>query len=589
MIVSIYFLTFTASLAVLIALLLLHKRIITSIVTIAMMVTVSSFGRYLISVSRTLDLAFLGMMFLHLSACFCPLVLIKILAHFCEIKLPGLLIGGLTLLSTTEMLLPLTYPHSHIYYTNVQLVQLEQCSYLVREFGPVRIVYPLMLFIYMGLCIVLLVMALKKSTRTYIHTVVGTVLVVVIIMGFFTLDLLVPNHIDYSIHGYFIAMVLLLWRLERVNMHDLPTNISASIEALNENAYIQFDRKFRVTGVNERVRELFPEIGLTWKIGKKIPPVNSFLYNEIVLWVQNREKGEKKVIHLGEKYYELVVRDIPYMKKACVGYLLAFVDRTSENKYLSTMESYQADLEQEVDKKTEHISHIKDMLVVGIASMIESRDDSTGNHIKRTYAVTQVFAEHLKQHCQELGVTEDFLDMVARAAPMHDLGKIAIDDAVLKKQGMFTDRDYDLMKQHPTEGARIVREILTGVEEPEFVTIAENVAHYHHERWDGTGYPEGLKGEEIPLEARIMALPDVFDALASKRRYKDALPYDVVFPMIEEGLGTHFDARLGKLFIECRPALEEMYRNWYEEDMDNEQLRLTPTRSQKRHAASTNP
>ncbi len=115
------------------------------------------------------------------------------------------------------------------------------------------------------------------------------------------------------------------------------------------------------------------------------------------------------------------------------------------------------------------------------------------------------------------------------------------------------------MKKHAAEGARIVDEILRGVEEESFVEIAVNVAYYHHEKWDGTGYPVGLSGEDIPIEARIMALADVFDALVSRRYYKDAFTYDRAFQIMEESLGSHFDPELGKLFISCRPELEQLY------------------------------
>ena len=115
------------------------------------------------------------------------------------------------------------------------------------------------------------------------------------------------------------------------------------------------------------------------------------------------------------------------------------------------------------------------------------------------------------------------------------------------------------MKKHSEIGYHMVSEILSGIEEPEFVRVAENVAHYHHEKINGTGYPEGLKGEEIPIEARIMALADVFDALVSKRCYKEAYTYDKAFSIIEESVGTHFDPNLGKLFLKCRPQLEALY------------------------------
>ena len=142
---------------------------------------------------------------------------------------------------------------------------------------------------------------------------------------------------------------------------------------------------------------------------------------------------------------------------------------------------------------------------------------------------------------------------------MHDLGKIAIDDRILRKPGRYTDEEYNEMKRHTTEGADIVKDILLGVEDDDFVEIARNVALYHHEKYNGKGYPTGTAGTDIPVEARIMALADVFDALVSKRCYKEAFSYDKAFEIIENDLGQHFDPELGKVFLQCRSELEEIY------------------------------
>ena len=214
-------------------------------------------------------------------------------------------------------------------------------------------------------------------------------------------------------------------------------------------------------------------------------------------------------------------------------------------------------LEEKLDERTRHISHIQQMMVLGMATMVESRDNSTGGHIKRTSMVVETFAAKLST--SDYGLSKSFLEMVIRAAPMHDLGKIAVDDVILRKQGKFTDEEYEKMKKHSQEGARIVKQILEGVEKEDFVNIAVNIAHYHHEKWNGTGYPTGISGEDIPVEARIMALADVFDALVSKRCYKEAFTYDKAFKIIEESIGSHFDPELGKIFIECRPELEKLY------------------------------
>lgn len=216
-------------------------------------------------------------------------------------------------------------------------------------------------------------------------------------------------------------------------------------------------------------------------------------------------------------------------------------------------------LAEKLDERTQHISQIQQMMVLGMATMVESRDNSTGGHIKRTSMVVETFAGKLS--ALSYGLSRSFLKKVIRAAPMHDLGKIAVDDRILRKQGKFTDEEYAEMKKHSGEGARIVKQILEGVEEEEFVKIAVNIAHYHHEKWNGTGYPTGIAGEDIPVEARIMALADVFDALVSKRCYKDAFSYDKAFGIIEESLGSHFDPELGRIFITCRPELEELYNS----------------------------
>ncbi len=223
------------------------------------------------------------------------------------------------------------------------------------------------------------------------------------------------------------------------------------------------------------------------------------------------------------------------------------------------LDDLQKNLAEKLDERTRHIRHIQHMMVLGIATMVESRDNSTGGHIKRTSMVVERFANRLIS--MGYGFSVPFLKDVIRAAPMHDLGKIAVDDRILRKQGKFTDEEYLEMQTHSKEGARIVRQILDGVENDEFVDIAVNIAHYHHEKWNGKGYPAKLSGEEIPVEARIMALADVFDALVSQRCYKEAYSYERAFGIIEESIGSHFDPELGRIFIGCRAELEDLYNS----------------------------
>ena len=223
------------------------------------------------------------------------------------------------------------------------------------------------------------------------------------------------------------------------------------------------------------------------------------------------------------------------------------------------------DMTRSIDYKTKKIQEIQNSVIEGMAVMVESRDNSTGGHIKRTSECVRIFVNKLKNTEQYKKYSDSFYQSVVRAAPMHDLGKIAVDDAVLRKPGKFTDEEYEKMKAHSKEGARIVEEVIKPVENEEFKKIAINIAHFHHEKWNGQGYPEKLSGNQIPFEARIMALADVFDALVSKRCYKDSFSYDKAFQIIEESLGSHFDPELGKIFIQCRPQLEELYNTYQAE------------------------
>jgi len=154
-----------------------------------------------------------------------------------------------------------------------------------------------------------------------------------------------------------------------------------------------------------------------------------------------------------------------------------------------------------------------------------------------------------------------YYNNVINAAPMHDLGKIAIDDRILKKKGRLTPKEFSIMQTHAEKSAQLVESILGGIEEEDFVRVAVNIARFHHEKWNGEGYPKHLKGEEIPLEARIMAIADVYDALVSKRCYKEPMSFEDAYNVMISSMGTHFDPGLEEIFIQSRKKLEEYYKN----------------------------
>lgn len=217
------------------------------------------------------------------------------------------------------------------------------------------------------------------------------------------------------------------------------------------------------------------------------------------------------------------------------------------------LEDYRSDLELAVRKKAEQIQDIQQRVIFGFANIIECRDDFTGQHVKRTSAYVQAIAEELQIRAMYPEVlTPLYFSNLCKSAALHDIGKIRISDAVLCKPGKLTDEEFDIMKTHTTEGEQIIASTMKGIERESYLAMAREVALYHHEKWNGKGYPTGKAGEDIPLCARIMALADVFDALISKRCYKEAMSLEKAFQIMEESIGSHFDPDIGAVFMDIR-------------------------------------
>ncbi len=206
---------------------------------------------------------------------------------------------------------------------------------------------------------------------------------------------------------------------------------------------------------------------------------------------------------------------------------------------------------------------MQDGLIITMADMVENRDSDTGAHIQKTAAYVKIIVEGLKKkgyYAEKL--TPKFMSDAIRSAPLHDVGKICIPDEVLNKPDKLTDEEYEIMKTHTTEGKRIMERAISTVEGDNYLKEARNMAAYHHERWDGKGYPEGLHGEVIPLSARIMAVADVFDALTSPRVYKPGFPLEKAMSILEEGKGKQFDAKCVEVFMDALDEVKAVLRKF---------------------------
>ena len=214
----------------------------------------------------------------------------------------------------------------------------------------------------------------------------------------------------------------------------------------------------------------------------------------------------------------------------------------------------------EAQKQNEIISRLQNGLIVVLADLVESRDKCTGDHVRKTAAYARIIMDQMrKEGVYADQLTDEFVSDVVNSAPLHDVGKIHVPDALLNKPGRLTDEEFAQMKAHTTTGSEIIAKAIDLVSEDQsgYLKEARNLAAYHHEKWNGSGYPSGLAGEQIPLSARIMAVADVFDALVSKRSYKDGFPIEKALDIIREGAGSHFDPQVAKAFLD---AEEEVRR-----------------------------
>lgn len=563
MVTILYLTTFIISLSMTIYYLARNPKTDNLLVCFGIVLTLNGGGRFMLAVSSSLEMALFAQKLIYIGNCYCPLLLVHIITRMCNVRVPRFLTSLLFIFASTVFCLAMTIGILPVYYKSVTLVQSGDYNYLAKVYGPTHFLNTVLMAVYSAVLLFYFVYSIKKSSTISTKIVSVMSLLGISVAGTYILQRIVHTNISYLSVGYLIASILMVNIAEHINMFDMSANIAASVDRLKEYGYIEFDNRFRYISANDYAKELFPEIVRTWHVDKAVPKSDSFLYTNLIDWAGDGT-AKSKNIRFDDRYFDVNVRNIIYNRKRKVGYIIELVDRTSENNYLNAIKNYNWDLKREVAIKTADISHIKDMMVLGMATMVESRDNSTGGHIKRTSSVIDIYSKHLLPYCEQLHINAEFLQMLSKAAPMHDLGKIAIADSILQKQGRYNNDEYNQMKRHAAEGASIVESILRGVENDKFVELAKNVAHYHHEKWDGSGYPDGLAGDNIPLEARIMALADVFDALVSKRCYKEAYSYDMAFDIIESSLGTHFDPFLGKIFLECRGELKALYNEYAE-------------------------
>jgi putative two-component system response regulator len=227
-----------------------------------------------------------------------------------------------------------------------------------------------------------------------------------------------------------------------------------------------------------------------------------------------------------------------------------------------------AHLDEEVAQRTRELQAVHDVTILALASLAETRDNETGNHLRRTQNYVRVLAQRLREQPRFAAqLDERSIELLYKSAPLHDIGKVGIPDHILLKPGRFEPHEFEVMKHHPRLGyqALVHAEEMLGMPVP-FLRIAKEIALCHHEKWDGSGYPQGLSGEAIPLSARLMAIADVYDAVISRRVYKPEMPHEKAVAIIREGRGGHFDPAVVDAFLSLELEFQDIARRYADTD-----------------------
>ena len=536
-----------------------HKHFDIHISLVFVLVPITNLGFSMFARATSLEEAIAGKKIAYIGGCFLLMFIMFMVFSLCHIKLSRFIRVTLMTISTIIYISVLSIGYSDIFYKKDMSFEIVgDVVKINKTYSFMHNVFVVIVITYFAMSIIATVYSYFRKnqvSRTMIYLLCLSELVAM--LAYFAGKQLVEG-VELLPAAYVFGQIMYLIIIYKITLYDISDTAIDSMVESGSTGFISFDFRFRYLGSNKTAKRIFPEL-YELTVDK---PINNLeiMKTTALKWLEDFKKDNSKNKIYYDKNDKVFLIEIVYLfdGRKNRGYQFYITDDTKNQQYIKLIDSFNDELINEVAQKTAHIVEMHDKLILGMAAMVESRDNSTGGHIKRTSEGVKLLTDEMKKD-RFKDLSDEFYKKLIKAAPMHDLGKIAVDDAILRKPGRFTDEEFAIMKTHAAEGAKIVHQILEGTEDIQFHTIAENVAHFHHERWDGSGYPDGLKGEEIPLEARIMAIADVYDALVSKRVYKEKMSFEQADKIIMEGMGNQFDKSLEPYYIKAKPKLEAYY------------------------------
>jgi len=407
-----------------------------------------------------------------------------------------------------------TNQYHYLYYSKVSFDITKICSPLIIERGILYNSYVYTCIVFFLACIFEIYKGYKTNAANKRYSLYMLAMVFSGIMGYAVYLTGITGTYDATMMGVFFGTIFLTLLFFRCRIFDALSLAKDQALADSSIGLLVIDQSNNVVFKNSAV--------------------DKFLVKDLTISQITRNEGRNNIIKTNNKTYSISTNQLVDNGR--------YLGKSFEISDVSDSHDYQERLENDVAQRTEQLESLQRQVIGSIASIVEARSVETGEHIIRTKEYVNITARSLKDMGFHTDILkETYIEMLSDCAPLHDIGKISVPDYILMKPGKLTAEEYESMKVHTKTGAKIIETTMKGVESEEYVALAEEVALYHHERWDGSGYPVGLKGEEIPLSARIMAIADTYDALVSERCYKPPYTKQQAIDIIRSESGTHFD------------------------------------------------
>ncbi len=515
-----------------------NKKINYYFILLMLIMAVSNAGYLAVGLSATVQEAVLATKVSYIGGCFTSPLMILLICSICKYDFGKWFRIGIYAYCFIVYFMILTIGYNDLYYTEYHLETLWDSTVLVNEYGIGHSMFYLILYGAIIAQLVMLIHSMVKKrsvSRKNLFLLFGLEAVNV---SLFFIGRLINADFEvmpalYVFNGWFFLIIHY-----RLRCYNIEESVAEVLQKNQNNGYIMFDGALNYVGCNKMAESVFPQLEKCY-IDYPVKGISEL--EEVIKAYPKDNKEYVTTLTIDERHFECRFNRRFYNDKV-YGYMLELIEDTHKWKRINYLSDNNTELEQtvreqnaELIKKQEAIEKIFVQTVTALSEAVDAKDRYTSGHSKRV-------AEYARMLAKRMGMSEEEQEEIYRAGLLHDIGKIRIPVEIINKAGKLTDEEYNIIKIHPVTGYNILR----GIAGNSLIALA---AKYHHERYDGKGYPNGLEGETIPLAARILAVADTYDAMTSNRSYRKALPQEVVRSEIEKGRGTQFDPDIAEIML----------------------------------------